>query len=143
LVRSGREYASLRQPIGTYRSGQAVLDVDRQFRGYRGTGADVTALVRAQEEHERLRQLESELAHELPERNGRTGRLVGSRDHATDRQRSQQRPCGPEPATASARSGKPSVVWQAAPMDPATLSAGSMITSRKHTRESHTLVSLR
>src|SRR3984893_5552247 len=44
-------------------NGKPVFDADGQFRGYRGTGTDVTALMRAQEEHERLRQLESDLAH--------------------------------------------------------------------------------
>ena len=44
-------------------SGKPVFDADGQFRGYRGTGTDVTATMRAQEEHERLRQLESDLAH--------------------------------------------------------------------------------
>ncbi len=44
-------------------SGKPVFDANGEFRGYRGTGADVTATVRAQEEHERLRQLESDLAH--------------------------------------------------------------------------------
>ena len=44
-------------------SGKPVFDADGEFRGYRGTGTDVTALMRAQEEHERLRQLESDLAH--------------------------------------------------------------------------------
>src|ERR1700723_3595670 len=44
-------------------SGKPVFDGNGEFRGYRGTGADVTAIVRAQEEQERLRQLESDLAH--------------------------------------------------------------------------------
>ena len=44
-------------------SGKPVFDADGEFRGYRGTGTDVTALMRAQEEHERLRQLEADLAH--------------------------------------------------------------------------------
>jgi hypothetical protein len=44
-------------------SGKPVFDVNGEFRGYRGTGTDVTAIRRAQEEHERLRQLESDLAH--------------------------------------------------------------------------------
>ena len=44
-------------------SGKPVIDCNGEFRGYRGTGADVTALMRAQEEHERLRRLESDLAH--------------------------------------------------------------------------------
>jgi PAS domain S-box-containing protein len=44
-------------------SGKPVFDANGEFRGYRGTGTDVTAIMRAQEEHERLRQLESDLAH--------------------------------------------------------------------------------
>jgi C4-dicarboxylate-specific signal transduction histidine kinase len=44
-------------------SGNPVFDVNGKFLGYRGIGTDVTALMRAQEEHERLRQLESDLAH--------------------------------------------------------------------------------
>ena len=35
-------------------SGKPVFDANGEFRGYRGTGTDVTALMRAQEEHERL-----------------------------------------------------------------------------------------
>ena len=50
-------------PMYVKASGKPVFDADGQFRGYRGTGSDVTALIRAQEEHERLRQLESDLAH--------------------------------------------------------------------------------
>jgi hypothetical protein len=44
-------------------SGKPVFDGKGEFRGYRGAGADVTATMRAKEEHERLRQLESDLAH--------------------------------------------------------------------------------
>jgi PAS domain S-box-containing protein len=44
-------------------SGKPMFDADGRFCGYRGTGNDVTALIRAREEHERLRQLESDLAH--------------------------------------------------------------------------------
>jgi PAS domain S-box-containing protein len=50
-------------PMYVKASGKPVFDANGEFRGYRGTGTDVTALVRAQEEHERLRQLESDLAH--------------------------------------------------------------------------------
>jgi PAS domain S-box-containing protein len=50
-------------PMYVKASGKPVFDADGQFRGYRGTGTDVTALMRAQDEHERLRQLESDLAH--------------------------------------------------------------------------------
>src|ERR1700674_5437629 len=50
-------------PMYVKASGKPVFDADGQFRGYRGTGTDVTALNRAQEEHERLRRLESDLAH--------------------------------------------------------------------------------
>jgi PAS domain S-box-containing protein len=50
-------------PIYVKASGKPVFDDNGEFRGYRGAGADVTAAIRAQEEHERLRQLESDLAH--------------------------------------------------------------------------------
>jgi PAS domain S-box-containing protein len=50
-------------PMYVRASGKAMSDCNGEFRGYRGTGTDVTALVRAQEEHERLRRLESDLAH--------------------------------------------------------------------------------
>jgi hypothetical protein len=50
-------------PIYVRASGKPMFDAAGHFRGYRGTITDVTALMRAQEEHERLRQLESELAH--------------------------------------------------------------------------------
>jgi C4-dicarboxylate-specific signal transduction histidine kinase len=44
-------------------SGKPLFDVNGEFHGYRGTGTDVTATIRAREEHERLRQLESDLFH--------------------------------------------------------------------------------
>ncbi|HTE76136.1 MAG TPA: ATP-binding protein [Xanthobacteraceae bacterium] len=50
-------------PMYVKASGKPVFDANGGFRGYRGTGTDVTALMRAQVEHERLRQLESDLAH--------------------------------------------------------------------------------
>ena len=50
-------------PMYVKTSGKPVFDGNGGFRGYRGTGTDVTATKRAQEEHERLRQLESDLAH--------------------------------------------------------------------------------
>ncbi len=50
-------------PMYVRASGKPVFDANEEFRGYRGTGTDVTALMRAQEEHERLRRLESDLAH--------------------------------------------------------------------------------
>jgi PAS domain S-box-containing protein len=50
-------------PMYVKGSGKPVFDANGEFRGYRGTGTDVTAIVRAHEEHERLRQLESDLAH--------------------------------------------------------------------------------
>ena len=59
-------YCSARRngsPMYVKASGKPVFDANGEFRGYRGTGTDVTAIVRAQEEHERLRQLESDLAH--------------------------------------------------------------------------------
>jgi PAS domain S-box-containing protein len=59
-------YCSARRdgsPMYVKASGKPVFDADGEFRGYRGTGTDVTALMCAQEEHERLRQLEADLAH--------------------------------------------------------------------------------
>jgi PAS domain S-box-containing protein len=59
-------YCSARRngsPVYVKASGKPVFDANGEFRGYRGTGTDVTALMRAREEHERLRQLESDLAH--------------------------------------------------------------------------------
>jgi PAS domain S-box-containing protein len=50
-------------PMYVKASGKPVFDPDGQFRGYRGTGTDVTATAAARDEHERLRQLESDLAH--------------------------------------------------------------------------------
>jgi len=58
-------YCSARRngsPIYVKASGKPVFDANGEFRGYRGTGIDVTAIMRAQEEHERLRRLESDLA---------------------------------------------------------------------------------
>jgi PAS domain S-box-containing protein len=66
-------------PMYVKASGQPVFDADGEFRGYRGTGTDVTALVRAQEEHERLRQLESDLAH--TNRVSMMGELAASLSH--------------------------------------------------------------
>jgi hypothetical protein len=66
-------------PMYVKASGQPVFDADGEFRGYRGTGTDVTALVRAQEEHERLRQLESDLAR--TNRLGMMGELAASLAH--------------------------------------------------------------
>src|SRR4029077_11059593 len=45
-------------PMYVKASGKAVFDADGEFRGYCGTGADVTAHMRALKEQERLRQLE-------------------------------------------------------------------------------------
>jgi C4-dicarboxylate-specific signal transduction histidine kinase len=40
-----------------------VFDVEGEFRGYRGTGTDVTAIMRAQRAEESLRTVQAELAH--------------------------------------------------------------------------------
>jgi signal transduction histidine kinase len=50
-------------PIYVKASGKPVFGASGEFRGYRGTATDVTASMRAQEEHERLRELETDLAH--------------------------------------------------------------------------------
>jgi PAS domain S-box-containing protein len=58
-----RRLGSNGSPMYVRASGKPVFGANGEFRGYRGTGTDVTALILAQEEHERLRQLESDLAH--------------------------------------------------------------------------------
>ena len=60
-------------------SGKPMFDANGEFRGYRGTGTDVTALMRAQEEHERLRRLESDFAH--MNRVSMMGELAASLSH--------------------------------------------------------------
>jgi PAS domain S-box-containing protein len=66
-------------PMYVKASGKPVFDPSGEFHGYRGTGTDITATVRAQEEHERLRQLESDLAH--MNRLSMMGELVASLAH--------------------------------------------------------------
>jgi PAS domain S-box-containing protein len=62
-------------------SGKPVFDVNGEFRGYRGAGADVTTTVRAQKEQERLRQLESDIAQ--MNRLSVMGELAASLAHET------------------------------------------------------------
>ncbi|WP_442896218.1 ATP-binding protein [Bradyrhizobium sp. AZCC 2289] len=50
-------------PMYVKASGRPVFDANGEFRGYRGTGTDVTAIVRAQRAEESLRTVEAELAH--------------------------------------------------------------------------------
>ena len=75
-------YCSARRngpPMYVKASGKPVFDTNGEFRGYRGTGTDVTAIVRAREEHERLRQLETDLAH--VNRVSMMGELAASLSH--------------------------------------------------------------
>src|ERR1700761_9132394 len=44
-------------------SGKPVFDSNGKFRGYRGTGTDVTAIVRGQQAETSLRTAQAELAH--------------------------------------------------------------------------------
>ena len=44
-------------------SGKPVFDVNGEFRGYRGTGTDVTAIMRAQQIEASLRTVQAELTH--------------------------------------------------------------------------------
>jgi C4-dicarboxylate-specific signal transduction histidine kinase len=44
-------------------SGKPVFDSNGEFRGYRGTGTDVTAIMRAQRAEESLQAVQAELAH--------------------------------------------------------------------------------
>jgi C4-dicarboxylate-specific signal transduction histidine kinase len=66
-------------PMYVRPSDKPVFDGDGRYRGYRGTGSDVTATMRAREEHERLRRLESDLAH--MNRVSMTGELAASLAH--------------------------------------------------------------
>jgi C4-dicarboxylate-specific signal transduction histidine kinase len=50
-------------PMYVKTSGKPVFDVNGEFRGYRGTGSDVTAVVRAQRVEASLRTVQAELAH--------------------------------------------------------------------------------
>jgi PAS domain S-box-containing protein len=44
-------------------SGKPVFDINGKFHGYRGTGTDVTAIIRAQQAEESLRTTQAELTH--------------------------------------------------------------------------------
>jgi PAS domain S-box-containing protein len=50
-------------PMYVKASGKPVFDAKGEFRGYRGTGTDVTAIMRAQRAEASLRTVEAELAH--------------------------------------------------------------------------------
>ena len=50
-------------PIFVKTSGKPVFDANGEFRGYRGTGTDVTAIIRAQQAEASLRTAQAELAH--------------------------------------------------------------------------------
>jgi PAS domain S-box-containing protein len=50
-------------PIYVKASGKPVFDGNGKFRGYRGTGTDVTAIVRGQQAETSLRTAQAELAH--------------------------------------------------------------------------------
>jgi C4-dicarboxylate-specific signal transduction histidine kinase len=50
-------------PIYVKASGKPVFDVNGEFRGYRGTGTDVTAIMRAERAEASLRTVQAELTH--------------------------------------------------------------------------------
>jgi PAS domain S-box-containing protein len=50
-------------PMYVKASGKPIFDSDGKFRGYRGTGTDVTAIVRGQRAEASLRTVQAELAH--------------------------------------------------------------------------------
>jgi C4-dicarboxylate-specific signal transduction histidine kinase len=50
-------------PLFVKASGKPVFDANGDFRGYRGTGSDVTAIMRAERTEASLRTIEAELAH--------------------------------------------------------------------------------
>ena len=135
-------------PMYVKASGKPVFDGNGEFRGYRGTGADVTAAMRAQEEHERLRQLESDLAH--MNRLSMMGELAASLAHeitqpigsARNNARAAlnflDRTLRPGRGQGSARN----VSW-ATPIEPETSSTGSGLTSKRRLRERIISISMR
>ncbi len=50
-------------PMYVRASGKPAFDVNGEFRGYHGTGTDVTAIIRAQQVEESLRTAQAELTH--------------------------------------------------------------------------------
>jgi signal transduction histidine kinase len=50
-------------PMYVKAGGKPVFDTNGEFRGYRGTGTDLTAVMRAQQAEESLRTVQAELAH--------------------------------------------------------------------------------
>ena len=50
-------------PMFVKASGKPVFDTSGKFLGYRGTGTDVTAIVRGQRAEASLRTVQAELAH--------------------------------------------------------------------------------
>src|SRR5262249_14228974 len=50
-------------PMYVRASGKPVFDANGEFRGYRGTGTDVTAIMRAHRVEASLRTVQAELAH--------------------------------------------------------------------------------
>lgn len=66
-------------PMYVKASGKPIFDSNGEFRGYRGTGTDVTAIMRAQAEHERLHRLEADFAH--VNRVSMMGELAASLSH--------------------------------------------------------------
>jgi PAS domain S-box-containing protein len=50
-------------PLFVKASGKPVFDANGEFRGYRGTGTDVTAIMRAERAEASLRTVEADLAH--------------------------------------------------------------------------------
>ena len=136
-------------PMYVKASGKPVFDANGEFRGYRGTGTDVTATVRAQEEHERLRQLESDLAH--MNRLSMMGELAASLAHeitqpiatARNNARAALNFLDKQPARPGRGQGSARAVSWAMPIAPEISSTGFVITSRKRRRESIVLISMR
>jgi PAS domain S-box-containing protein len=50
-------------PMYVKANGKPVFDTNGEFRGYRGTGTDVTAIIRAQQAEASLRTVQAELSH--------------------------------------------------------------------------------
>jgi len=81
-------------------SGKPVFDVNGEFRGYRGTGTDVTSIVRAQRAEASLRTVQAELVH--ASRVTTLGQLTASMAHEVN-----------QPLTGVLSSGRAALRWLA------------------------------
>jgi C4-dicarboxylate-specific signal transduction histidine kinase len=122
-----------------------VFSADGELVEIVGTHVDLTERKRAQEEHQRLRQLEADLAH--MNRLRMMGELAASLIHEITQPiasaRNNARAALNFLDRSPPRSGKRSAVLWAMLIEPETSSTGSVITSRRRLREGGLLISTR